>query len=440
MDHEGWQRVLTEAAGRPKLHEGWVQGLAHNSAASAAVLRRIITVQDRLTYHRIWLTLINVAAETFAELAAHPDIDIRRAIAQNEHIDVETLAALAADPEPRVRFIAVVMANDRGLTLPAPLVARLQAHDASHRVRAEAQTQVSRHGATSPAVPSPAKADSAPPPEPPAPELSRTEAEMLITSPDRDVRSRAAWDPRIPRALALRLAEDPDDTVRLRLSLREDLSDEERQAIAYIVPDGYHQSPPWIKGLETDAEALVRLASSPHVLIRRSVARLRHLPPEAVALLAEDEDFFVKLTLCQNCADAPHELVIEMYAWWHGKTSWFLTRHPNFERPGFAKYSRHVNKQLRLLSLRDPKLPVDEVVRLAADPYTRAAALRDARIPAVYLQNALLDESRTLAAAGNPALPATVMHAMLDLAGVPKDPVAQSPARATPGSISVNGS
>ncbi|MHA6759671.1 hypothetical protein [Streptacidiphilus sp. PAMC 29251] len=427
MDHEGWERVLVEAAGRPELHEHWVQGLANNSAASAAVLRRIITVQDRLTYPRLWLTWINVAAETIAELAAHPDIQVRGAIAENEHADVETLAALAADPEPRVRLIAVVMANDRGLTLPAPLVARLLVDDAKQSIRDEAGTQASRLGAASPT-----EAELAPSPEPPAPELSRTEAEMLITSPDPETRSRAAWDSRVPRALALRLAEDPDDIVRLRLSLREDLSDEERRAIAYIVPAGYHQNPPWINGLETDAEALVRLASSSHVLIRRGVAGFRHLPPEAVALLADDEDFFVKLTLCQNCADAPHELVIEMYAWWHGKTSWFLRRHPNFERPGFAKYARHVNHQLRLLSLRDPELPVDEVVRLAADPYTRTAALRDARIPTAYLQSALLDESRTRAAAGSPVLPTAVMHAMLDLAGVPQDPVAQSPAGAVP--------
>ncbi|MFC7483869.1 hypothetical protein ACFQX7_32920 [Luedemannella flava] len=259
---------------------------------------------------------------------------------------------------------------------------------------------------------------------------------MLTTSPDRDVRSRAAWNPQVPRALALRLADDPDDTVRLRLSLREDLSDEQRQAIAYVVPAGHHESPPWIKNLETDAQALIRLASSPHVLIRRSVARFRHLPTEAVALLADDKDFFVKLTLCQNCADAPHELVIEMYAWWHGKTAWFLTRHPNFDRPGFAKYSRHVNHLLRLLSLRDPQLPVDEVVRLAADPYTRTAALRDARMPTADLQKALLDDFDARAAAGNPTLPATVMHALLDLAEVPQDPVTQPSATATPVSSS----
>jgi hypothetical protein len=424
VDLEGWERVLAEAVGRPELHAPWIQGLAQNAAASAGVLRRIITVQDRLPYPRIWLTLIDVAAETFAELAADPSVDVRRSIAENEHVDVETLAVLADDPETRVRFIAVTMANDRGLTLPAPLVARLEADEASRHIRAEARTQASRLAAAS--TPTQPKPVTQPVPHDPELPLSPAHAGALITSPDPAVRSRAAWDPRVPRDLALRLAEDPDDAVRLRLSLREDLTDEQRRAIAYIVPAGYHESPPWIKALEGDTGALIRLARSPHVLIRRSVARFRHLPPQAVALLADDEDFFVKLTLCQNCADAPHELVIEMYAWWHGKTTWFLTRHPNFHRPGFAEYSRHVNHRLRLLSLKDPELTVEEVVHLAAGPYTRDAALRDARMPTADVQAALLDTSKARAAAGNPTLPDSVMHALLDLAEVPHDAVNQA--------------
>ena len=77
--------------------------------------------------------------------------------------------------------------------------------------------------------------------------------------------------------------------------------------------------------------------------------------------------------------------------------------------------------QLRLLSLKDPELAVEEVIRLAAGPYTSDAALRDARMPTTDLQNALLDRSKARAAAGNPALPDSVMHALLDLAAVPHD-------------------
>ena len=89
-----------------------------------------------------------------------------------------------------------------------------------------------------------------------------------------------------------------------------------------------------------------------------------------------------------------------------------------------SKYSRHVNEKLRELSLRDPELTVDEVVRLAEDPLTRSAALRDARMPKADVQAALLDGSWARAASGSPALPDTVMHTLLDLAGVPADPLA----------------
>lgn len=126
MDHDGWGRVLADAAGRPDLHEHWIQGLANNPAASASVIRRLITAQDRLAYPRIWLTWIDVSPETFEELAAHPDVDVRRAVAENTHTCIETLAMLAADAEPRVRLIALVTANDRGLTLPASLLFRTQ--------------------------------------------------------------------------------------------------------------------------------------------------------------------------------------------------------------------------------------------------------------------------------------------------------------------------
>jgi hypothetical protein len=416
VDDEGWARVLVEAAGHPELHDRWIRGLAYNKAASTAVIRRIIPVRDRLPYPTLWLTDLDASAETFADLARHPDVEVRADIAENTNTDAESLAVLAGDASPRVRRIAVIMASDRGLTFRAHLVRQLLA-DPDPKVQSCARSLESRlrGAASTPAEPAPATEVPVPATEP---DLPTAEAAALVASPDRGVRAEAAWNPRVPRSIALGLADDPDDTVRLRLSLREDLSDEQRQAIAYIVRDGYHTVPAWIKALEGDPEALTRLAASPHVLIRRSVAKFEHLPAEAVTRLADDEDFFVKLTLCQNCAEAPHELVIEMYAWWHGKTWWFLQFHPNFARPGFAKYSTHVNMRLRMLSLRDPELSVPEVVRLTADPEVGVWALRDARVPTANLQAALLESTWALAVAANPRLPEAVMHALLDLAGV----------------------
>jgi hypothetical protein len=411
------ERVKAAAALNPDLPEHWLRGLAHNSAAPISVVRRLAKARDRLDYG--WLN--GYSAEVMAELATDADAEVRRRVAENPTTSTETMARLARDPDTRVRRAAVVYATHRGLTFPAEVVA-LIAEDEDRIVRCEAEVQQYRLRVASA---SEAEADPDPsPPEPvaPVPAMSAAEAESLIADPYPLVRAAAAENPQVPRELALSLADDPDDGVRLRLSLREDLSDEERQSIPYIVSDGYPWTPQWIANLKDDPDALIRLASSSHILIRRSVASMTHLPPQAVALLADDEDFFVKLTLCQKCADAPHELLMEMWAWWHGKTQWFLQFHPNFYRPGFAKYSTHPRPWLRALSFRDPELSVAEVVRLTADPKVYGLAISDLRLPMADLEAALVAGAASGAsAAANPKLPPAVMHLLLDLAAVPQD-------------------
>lgn len=198
VDDQGWERVLADAAERPELHTGWIRGLANNSGASAAVLRRIVTVEDRFAYPGIWLTTIRVSPETFAELATHPDVAVRRALAKNEYADVEVLAMLAADAEPGARFLALLTANDRGLRFPEPLLARLLLDEAAPRIRAEARLQMSRLAASS--APALSEAESAPAsalPKAPEPPLAEAAVVSLVTSPDRAVRADAAWDPRV---------------------------------------------------------------------------------------------------------------------------------------------------------------------------------------------------------------------------------------------------
>ncbi|WP_327130703.1 hypothetical protein OG311_04295 [Streptomyces sp. NBC_01343] len=165
----------------------------------------------------------------------------------------------------------------------------------------------------------------------------------------------------MPTALALRLAADPDDGVRPALSLREDLTEEQRSAIAYVVPHGYHTPPRRVVARGHEPEVARRAAASGHVLLRRSIAMQVRLPADVVELLAADEDFFVKPALCECCEDAPHELVVEMYAHWHGLKWSFLRR---LAVPGSAR-----------------------------------------------------------SAAANPALPPAVTHRLLDLAGVASGPV-----------------
>ncbi|MFD8141485.1 hypothetical protein [Streptomyces sp. NPDC059708] len=243
-------------------------------------------------------------------------------------------------------------------------------------------------------------------------------AEARIQDPDPAVRRSVAEDPRAPAALALRLSRDPDDAVRLALSMREDLTEAQRSAIAYVVPHGYHVPPRWIVERGHEPEIARRAAASGHVLLRRSIAMQRHLPSDVVERLADDEDFFVRLTLCQYSDQAPHELVVEMYAHWHGLMWSGLRFHPNFARPGLARYVDHPNPRLRHAALDDPDGGPDLVMQLIDDPDVGCRALRDPRLPSDELLRRLALPGSARDAAANPALPPETMHRLLDLAGV----------------------
>ncbi|QFZ72358.1 hypothetical protein GFH48_02970 [Streptomyces fagopyri] len=83
----------------------------------------------------------------------------------------------------------------------------------------------------------------------------------------------------MPTALALQLAEDLDDFVRLFPSMREDLTEQQRSAIAYIVPNGYRTPPRWIVEHGHRPHVARRAAASGHVLLRRSIAMQPTSPP-----------------------------------------------------------------------------------------------------------------------------------------------------------------
>ena len=368
---------------------------------------------------------------------------------------MDVLAELAVDPEPRVRFVYAAIAGDFGRRIPDGVVETL-AGDSEVRVRrmatqwdmppavrahlAEDEDATVRAAALTPelwprlpeSVQERLLAD-------PEPKVQEALAKMFPSRPkdrhepppaadarvrDRDpaVRRAAAEDPRVPTALALRLSQDPDDAVRLALSMREDLTEAQRSTLAYVVPHGYHVSPRWIVERGDEPEVARRAAASGHVLLRRSIAMQRHLPSDVVERLASDEDFFVKLTLCQYGDKAPHELVVEMYAHWHGLTWSSLRFHPNFAKPGLAQYADHPNPRLRHAALDDPDGGPDLVMQLIDDPDVGCWALRDPRLPSEELLRRLALPGSARDAVANPALPPATMHQLLDLAGVTNPP------------------
>ncbi|MFH8387686.1 hypothetical protein ACH4E7_43550 [Kitasatospora sp. NPDC018058] len=192
-----------------------------------------------------------------------------------------------------------------------------------------------------------------------------------------------------------------------------------------------------------------RYAASPHLLVRRSVACAKNLPADVVELLAQDEDFVVRLFLAENCAQAPAELLLEMWQRWNGYSAARMVEHPNFPRQNTVHYADHTHPSLRQLALDDPastaelverlsrdtdwgvrrralrdeRLSTASVIRLLDDPqwFAREAAAADRRLPTRVLSALLHDAGTAASAAANLAIPEAVMHHLLNRAPLTAD-------------------
>jgi hypothetical protein len=176
----------------------------------------------------------------------------------------------------------------------------------------------------------------------------------------------------------------------------------------------------WVAALFPDPDAMRQLAASPKLLVRRSVARARHLPPDVLDRLAHDEDRVVQLFLTESCDDAPAELLLRVWGWWPGSFS-FPGRprnHPNFPKTGLLQHAEDPDPRMRLCALADEASTPDLVDRFAddPDPGVRHEAAIDPRISRAALIRLLIDERHAQAAATNAGIPVPVMHHMVELA------------------------
>ncbi|MDH6133345.1 hypothetical protein P3T37_002740 [Kitasatospora sp. MAA4] len=226
-----------------------------------------------------------------------------------------------------------------------------------------------------------------------------------------------------------------------------------------IDPHGSTTALWWIGALHANAEAMRQLASSPKLLVRRSVARAPRLPADVVELLARDEDRVVRLFLAESCEDAPPGLLLEVAGWWDASYS-FPGRprnHPNFPRQGLLRFAADPNPRLRALALddpastaalveqaaddpheivrrsaaEDPRLAPGAAVRLATDPDrgVRWRAASNPAIPPDDLVALLLDPRSAEIAVRNPVVPVPVMHRMVEVAAPWLDAPRRPPGR-----------
>jgi len=124
-------------------------------------------------------------------------------------------------------------------------------------------------------------------------------AVMPDTFWDRSVLDSAALHPSTAERL-VRTGTSTQRTAMALLASRSDLTEGERAAIDYLIDERDRLDPlHWVYEV-TDTDRLRELAGSGNVLIRRSLADNRHLPQDVVDLLSADDDFAVRILLCEN--------------------------------------------------------------------------------------------------------------------------------------------
>ncbi|WUD76935.1 hypothetical protein OG937_37160 [Streptomyces sp. NBC_00510] len=247
--------------------------------------------------------------------------------------------------------------------------------------------------------------------------LSRELAERLVTD---DHPGSVAANPSLPPDLVARLATHPDPHVRLVVSARPELTERERAAVDYTVgPEDRLDVLDWVWEARDDPEVLRRCATSAHTWLRRSAAVCPGLEPEYVELLSRDEDFAVRLLLCEFHPEPPPETLLDLYLNGTHRAVMMFASHLRFPAAGLAeRFADSTDPEERRLALTDPDLPVETLEEFARDPDRRWAAARHPRLPVPLIRELLDDPDTTHLAAGNPGLPAEDMHRLLDGAGV----------------------
>ncbi|MEO3744556.1 hypothetical protein [Plantactinospora sp. B5E13] len=373
--------------------------------------------------------------EQVEALLDHPDPEVRVELAQARYLTPEQRARLVEDPDRRVLGalaegpdIFELRIAKRDPVLPDWAYDRLVERDPRLLVYILENWRIPQEVRDRLSPPRPATAPAPPVDEAP---LDRREAELLVGNDNEWTRTCAAVDPRLPVDLVHRLTTDPSPQVRLAVSMRPELSEEERSAIDYHVgPDDRIHPPRWPQ-VTRDPAVQRRCVHSAHIGLRRSVACNPSLLPDLVAVLATDDDFAVRLLLCENHANVPAETVLTTYLQARTLSRGRLLNHPAFERIGLARLADSADPGARCLVVLDPEAPAPLIERLSHDPHpaVRCSVAADRRLSPGRVCDLFDDPLTTEYASANPHLPIPVMERILgDAVGLADEPVEGSPA------------
>ncbi|MEV4275844.1 hypothetical protein [Actinoplanes xinjiangensis] len=392
-----------------------VQGLSRNPALPDTLVPRILEhpAADivHVMYGRDW------SDELFDIVAAHPDVRLRETLARCPRVTADQRIRMIDDPDLHV-LMALLEGPfaERAEPLPGWAYRKIAEHPAvRRRLPLYFPTELS-----SAAVAAFAAADdeelaawarATPEPEPMTAERARTIAAGGSPWERQDI----ALEPDLPADVIVTLSADPDPRVRTYVSMRPDLSEAERAAIGHQVST--HDRLPrldWV--LAADGAQLQRCVSSAHPGLRRSAACNTRLTTDQIAELAADDDFPVRLLLCENQQAVPTDLVVRTYLEARVITRGRLLSHPAIVGADLTGYADSPDWGARALVVLDRRAPAELIERLSRDehPGVRSWAAHDTRLSLQRLLELLDDPETATAAAANPRLPAELMTAILE--------------------------
>ena len=193
------------------------------------------------------------------------------------------------------------------------------------------------------------------------------------------------------------------------------LTEQQRAAIDYRVAPGDRIMPARWAVTTRDPRQQRQCVYSAHIGLRRSVACNTWLSPDLVAVLAADDDFAVRLLLCENHAEVPGETVLATYLEARTLSRGRLLDHPALRQAGLARLASSSDPGARCLVTLDPDAPPELVEQLSYDlhPAVRAWTAADRRLTPNRVLELFDDPSTTEPAAANPRLPVHVMERIL---------------------------